>query len=341
VDSFSIIDREVRKTQGKSAKLSKQFLQALQRNLRQALNQNHADEAAEILDRLKKEDPLSLETRGFELEFYLKSNRLSEAESLARQLCHLFPQSARIFLLAGKVAYRQKRYLEAEARFRESHRIFPHWRTAHWLGKTLTQSGKLEEAEPLLVGVVEHSGNARLDLAWLYERRNDFDGALKQYDAFLEHNPAHTFAIEQQKRLKAKILDPDALIEEVDALAEWGEQIPDALFSELVEKLFQTGDSLRARAEITARLGKFDTRLGVRVAWVCHKYQAYDLALSLFQVFLPANLSNYKYLRALESAAARCHRVPQVIEAYRALAGQAPHLHGRIKSLARRGPREA
>jgi tetratricopeptide (TPR) repeat protein len=321
--------------------LSKQFLQALQRNLRQALNQNHADEAAEILDRLKKEDPLSLETRGFELEFYLKSNRLSEAESLARQLCHLFPQSARIFLLAGKVAYRQKRYLEAEARFRESHRIFPHWRTAHWLGKTLTQSGKLEEAEPLLLGVVEHSGNARLDLAWLYERRNDFDGALKQYDAFLEHNPAHTFAIEQQKRLKAKILDPEALIEEVDALAEWGEQIPDALFSELVEKLFQTGDSLRARAEITARLGKFDTRLGVRVAWVCHKYQAYDLALSLFQAFLPANLSNYKYLRALESAAARCHRVPQVIEAYRALAGQAPHLHGRIKSLARRSPREA
>jgi tetratricopeptide (TPR) repeat protein len=266
----------------------------------------------------------------------LKSKLLSEAESLARQLCHLFPQSARIFLLAGKVAYRQKRYPEAEARFRESHRIFPHWRTAHWLGKTLTQSGKFDEAEPLLLGVLEHSGNARLDLAWLYERRNDFDGALKQYDSFLEQNPAHSFASEQQKRLKARTLDPDALIEEVDALAEWGEQVPDALFSELVEKLFQTGDSLRARAEITARLGKFDARLGVRVAWLCYKYQAYDLAVSLFLAFLPPNLSNYKYLRALESAADKCHRVPQVVEAYRALVGQTPHLHGRIKSVSRR-----
>jgi tetratricopeptide (TPR) repeat protein len=338
VDSFSSI---AGKTQGKLEKLSRQLLQALQRNLRQALNQNQLGEAAEILDRLKKEDPLSLETRGFELEFYLKSNRLSEAESLARQLCHLFPQSARIFLLAGKVAYRQKRYLEAEAQFRESHRLFPHWRTAHWLGKTLTQSGKLEEAEPLLLGVVEHSGNARLDLAWLYERRNDFDGALKQYDAFLEQNPAHSFAIEQQKRLKARILDPEALIEEVDALAEWGEEFPDALLAELVEKLFQTGDSLRARSEIQARLGKLDARWGVRVAWVCHKYQAYDLALTLFLSFLPSNLSNYKYLTALESAAARCHRLPQVLEAYRGLAGQAPHLFGRIKSLARRSAGEA
>src|SRR5207249_7887387 len=112
-----------------------------------ALSDGRLQDAEEILNRLKQEDPLSQETRGFELELCLNSNRLAEANALARQLCRLFPQSARILFLAGKVAYRLKDYKEAESHFRESHRVYPHWRNQYWLGKTLTQSGHLAEAE--------------------------------------------------------------------------------------------------------------------------------------------------------------------------------------------------
>ena len=93
--------------------------------MKQALSQGRLAEAADILDRLKREDPLSRETRGFELEYYLASERLGEAENLARQLCRSFPDSARIWFLAGKLAYKQKRYADAETCFRESGRIYP------------------------------------------------------------------------------------------------------------------------------------------------------------------------------------------------------------------------
>ena len=45
----------------------------------------------------------------------------------------------------------------------------------------------------------------------------------------------------------------------------------------------------------------------------------------------------HKYLNALESAAGKCERMPQVMEAYRTYASEVPRLHGRLKSLARRG----
>src|SRR5437867_12740369 len=115
--------------------MSRLIVPVLRENMRRALNQARLQDAEEILTRLKDEDPLSQETRGFELELCLNSNRIAEANTLAQQLCRLFPESGRIFFLAGKVAYRLKNYKEAEARFRESHRIYSHWRTQYWLGK--------------------------------------------------------------------------------------------------------------------------------------------------------------------------------------------------------------
>ena len=151
-----------------------------------ALADGRLQDAEDILIRLKQEDPLGQETRGFELELCLNSNRLAEASALARQLCRLFPESARIFFLAGKVAYRLKDYKEAQSCFRESHRLFPNWRTQWWLGKTLTQAGQFEEAESLLLSVRERNDSVLLDLAWLYERRNDLPGAFKAYEDFLK-----------------------------------------------------------------------------------------------------------------------------------------------------------
>jgi tetratricopeptide (TPR) repeat protein len=315
--------------------MARLIVAALRENMWHALSEGRLQDADEILIRLRQEDPLSQETRGFELEICLNSNRLAEANALARQLCRLFPQSGRIAFLAGKVAYRLKDYREAESHFRESHRIYPHWRTQYWLGKTLTQSGRLDEAESLLLAVRERTANALLELGWLYERRNDLQAALKAYDEFLALQPGHSFALEQRLRVKARMIEPESFIEEVGTLAELGEDIPAALFPEYVQKLFETGQTLEAREQIVAKMRGLDAKTGSRLAWICYRAKAYDLACTLFLAHLPANLSSYKYLSALESAAGRCGRIPQVLEAYSLYAAQVPSLHGRSKSLAR------
>jgi tetratricopeptide (TPR) repeat protein len=305
--------------------------------MRQALAQGNLQDAEQILARLKQEDPLGRETRGFELELYLNSNRLQEASALAGQLRRLFPDSGRILFLAGRAAYRLKQYQEAEYCFRESQRVFPHWRALHWLGKTLCQTDRYEEAEALLLSACERTPYALLDLAWLYERKNDLEAALRKCEEFLERYPSHPFAGEQRLRIKAKMLEPDALIGEVDTMAELGEEVGEVLLPEYVERLFATGQSLRAREEVTKRMGSLHPKLGVRLAWVCYHARAYDLACTLFLANLHGTtLSDYKYLAALEAGARRCNRLSQVLEAYRGLAQQAPQLHGRIRSLTRR-----
>ena len=320
--------------------MSRSIVTALRQNMWRALSEGRLQDAEEILNRLKQEDPLSQETRGFELELYLNSNRLAEANALARQLCRLFPQSARIFFLAGKVAYRLRDYRDAESRFRESHRIYPSWRSQYWLGKALTQSGQFAEAESLLLAARERTATALLELGWLYERKKDLEAALKAYEDFLAIHSDHSFAAEQRLRIRARMTDPESLIEEVDSLADLGEDIPPALFPEYVQKLFETGQTLEAREQIAAKLRDLDAKTGSQLAWVCYGAKAYDLACTLFLAHLRANLAYYKYLNALESAAAKCGRIPEVLEAYRSYASEAPSLHGRSKSLARRAGSE-
>jgi tetratricopeptide (TPR) repeat protein len=304
--------------------------------MRRALSEGRLQDAEEILLRLKQEDPLSQETRGFELELCLNANRLAEARVLAPQLCRLFPESARISLLAGKVAYRLKDYREAESCFRESYRLYPHWRTHWWLGKTLTQSGDFEEAESLLVSVKDRNDAVLLDLAWLFERRGDLDAALKTYEEFLSIRPDHSYASQQRLRIRAGIAEPESLIEEIGALEELGEDIPPALYPAYVQKLFETGNTNEARSRVMARMGELDAKTGSKVGWVCYRARAYDLACTLFLAHLRANVGYFKYLNAMESAAAKCGRISQVVEAYRSLASEVPSLYGRIRALRRR-----
>ncbi len=304
--------------------------------MRDALARNRLHDAEDILAILKKEDPLSRETRGFELEYYINSNRLAEAEALSRQLCTLFPDSGRIHFLAGKAAYRLKKYEQAEVCFRESNRIYPNPGIRHWLGKTLTQMGRFDEAESLLLEARENNPRALLDLAWLHERKNELETALQFFDEYLKLHPEDDYAADQRVRIKAKLLEPEALIEEVAALKDLGEAVPPGLLTEYVRKLFESGQAPRARAEVTSRMNSLDAKTAIQLAWICYKAQAYDLACSIFLAHLPANLENRKYLVALEAAAIRCNRIPQVLEAYHPYLEQARHLYGRSRSLSRR-----
>ena len=139
--------------------------------------------------------------------------------------------------------------------------------------------------------------------------------------------------MDERVHIRAKMMQTEDLINEVGALAELGEEIPAALFPEYVQKAFETGETLRAREEISARMQRMDGKTGVRVAWICYKARAYDLACTLFLAYLHDNKSNYKYLRALESAAEKFNRLPEVAAAYQAFLPEDRHFYGRWRSL--------
>jgi len=133
------------------------------RNLFKALSRGERDEAAVLLERLREEDPLSVETRGFELKLLLRGDKLQETERLAGQLVEQFPSSPRIPYLAGRFAYRRRDYHRDEERRTESHRLCANTYCRRFLGKTLTQLGRFDEAESILLGFVLKAVAKRLD----------------------------------------------------------------------------------------------------------------------------------------------------------------------------------
>ncbi len=100
---------------------------------------------------------------------FLPSLVIAVAQRHAAQLIENFPASPRIHNLAGLVEYKLRHYAEAERHLNESQRLHAHWKTRLWIGKTLTQIGRFEEAEAILLDVLPHHPDCRLDLAWLFE----------------------------------------------------------------------------------------------------------------------------------------------------------------------------
>jgi tetratricopeptide (TPR) repeat protein len=311
----------------------------LRRNLWQALHSGAYDEAEGILARLKDEDPLSIETRGLELEYLLRRGRLEEAEALAGQLLELHPGSARLHYLAGQLAYRCKDYARAQRHFRESLHLHPHWRTRRLLAKTLTQAGGLDEAEAVLLSLLPQRPECLLDLAWLYERRGDEGRALKTLEDHLERRPQDAFARSQRLRLRARLMEPGELLDEVDTLLELGEEVPAEVLPVWLEALLRTGQGGRAREFLRQRRSALDARAAASMGWACYRLQAYDLAFELFLASFPGNRGGAKFLCAMESAAARSGNVATLIDFYKAHAEHDKKLYGRIKTLQHRSRR--
>lgn len=308
----------------------------LRRNLARALRERRTQDAHHLLDQLRNQDPLAIETRGSELELSLLEGRLDEADKLARQLLEQFPASARVHLLAGQLAYRRRAYTLAAELFTESDRLSPHLATRHWLGKALTQAGKLNEAEAILVPLAEEYLSARTDLAWLYERMERLDSAIEILQDVLRDNPANVWVEEQIQRLRARTLPPDRVQEELESLIEHGERVPQALLPEYLDSLLAQAQVDRARALVAESESTLPTRTLTRMAWVCHRRLAPELASRLFLRVLPEQPDNPKLLAALEADALRAGRAEELAEAYRALARRYPALFGRLRNLMRR-----
>lgn len=315
------------------------LIRVLQRQAKQALRRRQLAEAEAVLERLKEEDALSAETRGLELELLIGTRRWDDAERLPDQLLRHFPASARIHYLAGRLCYQRKRYAHALEHFTEADRLHPHWIAQQWIGTTHIQRGEYAAAEAVLVALVADHPALRRDLAWLYERRGEPERALHEIAAYLALRPGDRVAQRQQLRLRASAAAPEVLVGEVAALEALGEAIAPEMLVPYVQRLLESGQGRAARQYIAEHAPAWPPELAGRVAWVCHRLQAYDVALHLFLQGLPAYHDNFKYCSALEATARRCERVNDVADAYHALARTHPHLHGRAKALGRRRDR--
>jgi tetratricopeptide (TPR) repeat protein len=301
-----------------------------------ALKKGDLSEAALLLERLQQEDPLSVSTRGLELEYLLRCERLREASSLAEQLLRLFPSSPRIHYLAGRVAYRRKEYRQATECFRESLRIRPGWQSSWYLAKALTQLAEFDEAALLLEALLPDHPECYQDLAWLCERQEKPEAALAALENYLRAFPQSEWAKAQQVRLRARIMDPQELVNETRSVMEFGEELAESLVPQFLEALFRTGQLAQARQFLAERGRSLSTQGAASSGWTCYRYQAFDLAMDLFVPAFAAQRGNVKFLSAIEFAAARSGRLPELIRLYETHAGDDRRLFGRLRNLKRR-----
>lgn len=312
------------------------LLTVLQRNLREALWRHDFTQATLLLDRLKTQSPLAVETRVFELELLLIQRDLGAAAELAEQLLVLFPTSSRVHFVAGQVAYKHRNYGLSVGRFRESLTLYPAALTRQWLARALCQAGEFAESESLFIALLPSQPRVGVSLAWLYERMQQYERAAACLEAYLAVAPQDRFALSQQVRLRARLQQPEHLQEEVETLAEFGEEIAPEVLPQYIEALFRTGQAALARRFISEHQTQWPARLAENVAWVCHHAQAHDVALDLFLPNLAAQRRNVKYLAALEKCAVRCARVPEVAQRYAEQATEEPALYGRKRKLEKR-----
>ena len=313
--------------------MSERVVVTLRRNLHTALRRHDLGAAEGYLDRLREADPLSVHTRCFELELLVRAGRTEEAARLAERLAEGLSGSARVLFWCGRAAYRARAWGRAATWLAEAARLAPHWASERWLGKALTQLGRLDEAEPILARLhPDHPVVAR-DLAWLYERLGDGGRALRFAEEHLERFPEDEQVSVQAVRLRAAELEAGELVEEVEALADLGEGVPEAVLVQYVGELLDSGrdeEARRVARERADRVGS-DTRLSL--GWLLHKRDVFDLSFPLLLRALPERLEDVKLMSALEKSARRTDRIEELRAAYEELAPRQPKLYGRARSL--------
>jgi hypothetical protein len=203
----------------------------------------------------------------------------------------------------------------------------------------LTQLGRLDEAEAILVGLVEDHPHCRRDLAWLYERRGDPVRAQRFLDSYLADHPDDMLAREQRLRLRLQAMPADEIVGEVEALLDLGEKVSGEMFAGYIEAMFAVGKPEVARRRVTERLAGLDVHEAKRLGWTTHRLGAHDLAYSLFVAALPATATDVKLLSALETSARRAGRLEDLIGVYQKHAPTVKRLYGRIAILRRGGSR--
>jgi len=307
----------------------------MRRNAFRALRERRLDDAAGAVAALRAEDPLSVETRGLELELLLLRGRTEEAGALAEQLRVLFPRSSRVQYLAGRAAYKRRDYARAEECFRESNALHPHWKARRWLGRSLSQGSRLDEAEAVLLELSREHPVCHRDLAWIFERRQELERALEALDLYAEACGEDDALRAARERLAARRLDPGELIDEVETLEALGEELGDELVPEVFAALLSRAEEPKARELALSRLDRLHPSKVVSMGWAARDNLAWDLATDLFLHAFSHIRANMKMLACLEKCARSSARLAEVVEAYEEHAPAQPSLYGRARNLRR------
>jgi tetratricopeptide (TPR) repeat protein len=313
--------------------VTERLFKSLVENAKRAIGKGDMDEADRVASRLMESFPAEAASHGLALELLLEKGLLEEAGRAADRLISRFPSSAGILFQAGVAAYRLKRYPSAEQRFEESEKLFSSKKTRRMLAKTLINLGRFDDAEGMLINLVETDPFCRSDLAWLYERKGDFARAGREAARRLSEYPNDERARSQKIRLEAGALDDAEVIEQVEILEELGEPLPNEMVSRYVSALVASGRSEDARRFILAEKSDLDRRAIVDLAWTCHRLQLHDMAYELFILVVEEESQNIKLLSTLDFCAKRAGREAELAEIYEAMGAKHKALYGRAKKL--------
>ena len=311
------------------------LLKSMVASAKRALANKDNDAAEAVVSRLLDRFPQAAASHGLQLELLLSRGQTDEAARLSERLITQFPSSPGVLFQAGMAAFHSKRYGPARRRFEESEKLFSAAKTRRWLAKTLINMGRFDDAEGLLLNLVDEAPQCRSDLAWLYERKGDMTRARQEASRHLERYPDDQKTRTQMLRLDADTLEESEVIDQVELLDALGEAIPDSLVPRYVRALVAVGRGDDARRFIDETRPNMNRRVIVDVAWTCHRLQLHDVAYELFVLVLEHHLRYYKLLNTLDFSAKRSGRVAELTEIYERLAPNHPEFYGRIKRLQR------
>jgi hypothetical protein len=153
---------------------------------------------------------------------------------------------------------------------------------------------------------------------------------------YLRHFPGDAFANQKLQRLQAHVLPVVDILDEVETLSSFDEDIPVALLTEYVEARLIRGEGDAVREWLLPRIEKMNAREAQSVGWVCHRLNAFDLSFELLLKNFTLQSGNFKYLGALESSAEKSGQIERLIELYEQCAGEDKRFYGHIKRLTRR-----
>ncbi len=324
---------DAKHNEGEWARVNDRLFKSLVEAAKRAMARGDGDEAERAASRLMELYPAEASSHGLMLELLLKKGRLDEAERAAERLTVRFPTSAGILFQAGIAAFRLKKYPLALMRFEESEKLFSSKKTRRMSAKTLINLGRFDDAESMLLNLVEIDPMCRTDLAWLYERKGDLVRAKEEAARRLSEYPDDERALSQKIRLEASSLDDAEVIEQVEILSELGEPLPPEMLSRYVNALLACGRSEDARKFIHDVKSGLDRRALVDLGWACYRLQLHDMVFELFVLVLEEENRNFKLLNALDISAVRAGRAAELAELYEALAQKQKALFGRARKL--------
>jgi len=150
-----------------------------------------------------------------------------------------FPAPSRIQYLRGIAACRRRDYRQA------AERLHPHWKHRRWHGKSLSQVGKLDQAEALLLPLADWHPVCPADLAWNLRRPGDTDWAVEVLKGHHGHFPDNRHTPANLRRLKALELSTGEIQEEIAASEQRGEATYSSLLPAYLKALRTAGTAGR------------------------------------------------------------------------------------------------